>query len=164
MEQKTVSMRPLQFGDGAFLCSIFKDNAEYYQIFYDSETRESAWTERVSGFIEQKQICHYIIEANDAPIGWLSYIDAQSDVREIGILVIKKEFSGCGYGGASLSWLIEKSKKDRISTLLLSVNQDNVRAIKLYRKFGFEIVAEEIVPECNDAIDLAQYKMKRTLL
>ena len=34
----SITIRPLLQTDSAFLCSIFQDNAEYYEIFFDSET------------------------------------------------------------------------------------------------------------------------------
>ena len=122
--EETVTIRPLRQEDAAFLCSIFKDNKEYYDIFFDLEPTE----------------------------------------REIGILVIKKEHLHCGYGAESLLWLIEKSKADNVHRLLLYVNQDNARAIGVDKNFGFEIFAEEIIPQCNDAVNLAQYKMKLDLI
>lgn len=32
-----MKIRPLLQDDATFLCSIFKDNMEYYEIFFDSE-------------------------------------------------------------------------------------------------------------------------------
>lgn len=162
--EETITIRPLRQEDAAFLYSIFKDNMEYYYIFFDSETSVSKWENRVKRFIEQGQICHFIIEANNTAVGWLSYIDLELTEREIGILVIKKEHLHCGYGAKSLLWLIEKSKADNVRRLLLNVNQNNTRAIQFYKKFGFEIFAEEIIPQCNDAVNLAQYKMKLDLI
>lgn len=156
-------IRPLRFNDGTFLCSIFKDNQDYYDIFFDSETDPVEWQKRVNRFIQQSAIHHHIIETNNEPIGWLSFIDEEQDFLEIGILVIKAEHLGQGYGTKGLSWLIEKAKAARKLYLLLNVNQSNTRAIAFYRQFGFEICGEEIVPQCNDAVNLAQYKMKLTL-
>lgn len=161
--KSNISIRPLQSGDGAFLCSIFKDNRQYYQIFHDPEARVSAWEQRVNRFIQQDQINHCIITSDDTSVGWLSYYDAEADEREIGILVIKAEFLSLGYGAAALCWLIEKRRKEHKSSLVLNVNQDNKRAIRFYRQFGFVIIGQEIIPQCNDAIDLAQYKMKLDL-
>ena len=78
-------------------------------------------------------------------------------------MVIKKEYLRCGYGTVSFLQFIEMCKEDNIHTVLLSVNQDNERAIQFYKKFGFEIYAKEIIPQCNDVINLAQYKMKLDL-
>lgn len=83
-------VRSLQHGDAEFLCSIFKDNTEYYEIFYDSETNVREWEERVALFINQNKVSHFVIEEENNGVGWMSYLDISSKEREIGILVIKK--------------------------------------------------------------------------
>ena len=162
MKQNLI-MRPLQQNDAAFLCSIFADNAEYYQIFHDSETCVAQWEARVSRFIRQKEVAHYILQDGERKVGWLSFSDLSPEARELDILVICREYLRCGYGSAALSQLLEKCREEAVASIVLNVNQSNGRAIRFYEKFGFEICGEEIVPECNDAIDLAQYKMKLNL-
>ena len=157
-------IRSLQQEDSAFLCSLFKNNAEYYEIFFDSEDTLSGWNDRVKRFLNQKEVNHFVIEDNTNKIGWISFADTESAERELCILVIGKEYLRCQYGTRTLSWLIEKSKNEKMQSLLLNVNQNNTRAIQFYHRFGFEIVGEEIIPECNDAVDLAQYKMRLSLL
>ncbi len=160
---KKFNVRALKQEDAKFLCSIFKDNEEYYKIFFDSESNLLNWEKRVERFIKQNDIRHYIIESNNISIGWLSFSDEKSTTREVGIFVIDKENLHSGYGTQGLSWLIDKCKKDGIQAITLSVNQDNTRAIRFYQKFGFRIFDEEIIPYCNEATDVAQYKMKLVL-
>ena len=157
------TVRPLRQQDSAFLCSIFRNNEEYYQIFFDPEDDPTEWARRVKRFLTQNEVQHFIIEANGDPIGWISYADDENKARELCILVIHPAHLGAGYGAQALSWLIKKSRKDGRKELLLNVNQSNTRAIRFYQQFGFTIYAEEIVPECNDAVNLAQYKMKGIL-
>ncbi len=164
MNNNTIAIRPLKQDDATFLCSIFKDNVEYYEIFFDSESNIIEWNNRVKRCINQINVSHFIIEAKNKSVGWISYIDDETDVREIGILVINKENLHCGYGAKSLLWLIEKCKVDNIHLLLLNVNQNNTRAIQFYKRFGFEVYDEEIIPQCNEAVNLAQYKMRLSLV
>ena len=163
INETSITIRPLLQTDSAFLCSIFQDNAEYYEIFFDSETSLSEWNNRVMHFLNQCVVHHFIIEANGTAVGWISYTDTEQGERELCIFVISEEHLRCGYGSQSLSWLIEKSKTENMQNLLLNVNQSNSRAIQFYQKFGFEIYAEEIIPECNEAVNLAQYKMRLSL-
>lgn len=153
-------LRPLCQTDAEFLCSIFKDNSEYYNIFYDSESDVCEWEKRVEWFIKQEKIHHYIIENDGKRVGWFSFDDMEVGERGIGILVIKQDFLGNGYGASALTEFLDNCQKANIHTVFLSVNQDNVRAIRFYKDFGFEIYAEEVIPQCNEAINLAQYKMK----
>ena len=159
-----MNVRPLQQKDAEFLCSIFKDNEEYYEIFFDSANTLSEWNDRVEHFLGQTVVNHFIIEINDKRVGWISFADTEFAERELCILVISKEHLRCGYGTQGLSWLINKSRADNMQALLLNVNQSNNRAIQFYQHFGFEVVGEEIIPECNEAVNLAQYKMRLPLV
>lgn len=158
-------LRPLNKADAEFLCSIFKDNEEYYNIFFDSESEVSQWEKRIEFFLNNGRLYHYIIEDEKVPVGWFSYLDCPDEgEREVGILVIKKDFLYCGYGRKAFKEFFELCKADKIHTVFLSVNKDNDRAINFYKKFGFEIYAEEIIPQCNETINLEQYKMKLNLV
>ena len=159
-----MKIRPLRQADAPFLCSIFNDNIEYYEIFFDSCDSAEEWEKRVRCFLNQNVVRHFVMEADGEKIGWLSYLDTAPAERELGILVVIRENLGRGYGAESLSWLIEQSRADGMRNLLLNVNQSNTRAIRFYQKFGFKIFGEEIIPQCNEAVNLAQYNMKLSLL
>ena len=153
------TIRSLRAEDGAFLCSIFRNNRTYYEIFHDSADTVSEWNDRVARFLCQTDIRHLILEANHTAVGWMSYSDNDTRERELGILVIHPVHLGNGYGKSGLRWLLDRCRADGIERLLLNVNQTNTRAIRFYQKHGFQIYAEECIPECNDATDLLQYKM-----
>lgn len=157
-------LRPLNKADAEFLCSIFKNNEEYYNIFFDPETDVSQWERRIDFFLNNNGIHHFIIEEEKIPVGWFSYLDCPDQEREVGILVIKKDFLYCGYGKKTFEEFFEMCRADKVHTIFLSVNKDNERAIKFYKKFGFEIYSEEVIPQCNDGIDVEQYKMKLKLI
>lgn len=55
-----------------------------------------------------------------------------------GIAVSKKHW-GKGIGSLLIEKVINESKKNSISKITLKVNETNTRAIKLYKKYGFEI-------------------------
>ena len=157
-----IIFRPLQQGDGPFLCSIFRGNQEYYAIFHDPEDRTWAWEERVSRFLQQ-QVRHFILEAGQSGIGWLSCSDLSQTERELDILVLKREYLGRGYGTAALSGFLQQCREDGVRSVVLNVSKSNTRAIRFYDRFGFAVVAEQIIPECNDATDLVMYQMRLEL-
>lgn len=59
----------------------------------------------------------------------------------LGITVLKK-YWGEGIGGKLINHAIEYCKLNSIKKIELEVRIDNERAIKLYKKFGFEIEGE----------------------
>jgi len=66
-------------------------------------------------------------------------------VGTIGI-VIKKEYWGLQLGNSLMEYLIEWAKQNNITRKIqLTCNEDNTKAIRLYKKLGFEI--EGIIKE-----------------
>jgi ribosomal-protein-alanine N-acetyltransferase len=80
---------------------------------------------------------------NNIPIAY-GHIDYSQDENKywLGICILE-EYQGKGFGKAILSELINLSNKEKIDELYLSVDKDNINAISLYKKFGFEIIEEK---------------------
>lgn len=55
-------------------------------------------------------------------------------------MIVKKEYRGRGIGSEILAFLIEKAKSMGYSEMSLGVDKDNVAALSLYRKYGFDEV------------------------
>lgn len=55
-------------------------------------------------------------------------------------MIVKKEYRNRGIGSEILAFLIEKAKELGFSEMTIGVDKDNVNALKLYRKFGFDEV------------------------
>lgn len=56
---------------------------------------------------------------------------------ELSITVLK-EYWGCGIGSQLMQMLIDFAKESGLASIFLEVRSDNLRAISLYKKFGFE--------------------------
>ncbi|MBK1809802.1 GNAT family N-acetyltransferase [Clostridium sp. YIM B02505] len=62
--------------------------------------------------------------------------------KHVGILgiVVAKEFCGLGLGNKMIEYLIQWAKANKITKKIsLVTREDNIKAIKLYKKFGFEV-------------------------
>lgn len=82
---------------------------------------------------------------------------------EIGIAICK-EYWGLGIGNYMFSELIRIAKKLGIKQLELEVVSDNLRAIKLYEKFGFITVGEKPNSLClKDGTMLKEFSMIKEL-
>lgn len=55
-------------------------------------------------------------------------------------MIVKKEYRNRGIGSEVLSFLIEKAKSMNFQEMTIGVDKDNVGALHLYRKFGFNEV------------------------
>ncbi|MGL6175168.1 MAG: GNAT family N-acetyltransferase [Cellulosilyticaceae bacterium] len=153
-------LRKLDVSDAEFLCSIFADNKEYYDIFFDSETKVEKWEERIKHFLTHEEWKHYIVTNNsNQSVGWFAY-EQQANIRTLIIIVIKKEYCNKGYATNVMSMFIEDCKKCGVESVELNVNEDNSRAINFYKKFGYQVYDLEVIPESNDKKDNREYKMK----
>ena len=55
-------------------------------------------------------------------------------------LTVLSEYSGQGIGSSLMKELLDFSRQSGLRTVSLEVRADNVRAISLYRKFGFDLI------------------------
>lgn len=81
---------------------------------------------------------HIVYKAvvKDKTVGLISASSVQ-DESDIIVIAVLKEFRGQGIGSMLLEALIMELKNRNINKLFLDVNETNIPAIKLYKKFGF---------------------------
>lgn len=82
---------------------------------------------------------YIIAKLNNEIIGFAG-IKIVIDKADIMNIVTKKIYRNQGVGGMLLKSLISLSKKLNLTSLSLEVNENNLTAIHLYKKFGFEIL------------------------
>jgi ribosomal protein S18 acetylase RimI-like enzyme/sugar phosphate isomerase/epimerase len=78
---------------------------------------------------------------NSEAVGY-GHLDTEDNVVWLGI-VIRKEFQGKGLAKEIMRVLINKAHEKSIESIHLSVDNDNERAIKLYKSFGFEVLRKK---------------------
>jgi RimJ/RimL family protein N-acetyltransferase len=86
----------------------------------------------------------YSIKLNDHPIGYIVLMNIKSKIGRI-VIMIDEPFAGKGYGFQALTLLEKKAIKLGIEKLALEVRTDNIPAISLYKKFGFNLQYVEAV-------------------
>lgn len=82
-----------------------------------------------------------IIEENNILIGFIIY-SIIYERGEIVDIIIDDNFKGKGYGYKLLKKAIEIIDNTNVLNITLEVNKNNLSAINLYKKVGFEICAE----------------------
>lgn len=55
-------------------------------------------------------------------------------------MIVKKEYRSRGIGSEILAFLIDKAKSMGYSEMTIGVDKDNVNALHMYKKFGFDEV------------------------
>lgn len=79
----------------------------------------------------------YIIAKSENQVVGFAGIKIILDEAEIMNIVVRKDFRGYGLGTLLLKKLIEICKNKNISSIFLEVNDTNLIAKNLYKKFGF---------------------------
>ena len=74
---------------------------------------------------------------NNIPIGY-GHLDLDNNLIWLGIAIIENEINK-GYGNKIMNYLIYKARMLNIKKISLSVDKNNLGAIKLYNKLGFVI-------------------------
>lgn len=87
----------------------------------------------------QEECITKVIYNNDLMIGFLMYcIDTEDNEYWIYRFMIDKKYQSNGYGKKALYKLIEIIKKDKNhNKIFLGVHKDSIKAVKLYKSFGF---------------------------
>jgi ribosomal protein S18 acetylase RimI-like enzyme len=88
----------------------------------------------------------YCIKSNDLPIGYVVLLGIQSGVGRV-VIMIDEPFTNQGYGFQSLLLLEEEAIRLGVRKLTLEVRTDNIPAISLYKKLGFDAKYTEVVME-----------------
>lgn len=86
-----------------------------------------------AGYLRKRIGCIYMV-CEDSPVGVFSLLG-----ENFGDLYIHPEHQGKGYGKACIAFAMNKSTKLRLTVL-----SDNVKAIGLYEKMGFQFTGKAI--------------------
>ena len=80
-----------------------------------------------------------IVQRNKA-LGKITWDHVENGKISIGVFVVRSH-RGKGFGTALMAKALHKLKAEGIETIELGVDGNNLLALKLYRKFGFEVYA-----------------------
>lgn len=100
---------------------------------------------RFEDFIKNNQI--YVIREEEKIIGYVQFCIKEKQIHgmqyreilNIEAIAVDKEHRGKGAGTQLIKHVIDLGKKQNCTDLSLSVNEENVDAIKLYEKLGMRV-------------------------
>lgn len=113
-----------------------------FEIIKDrlQEEFDEFWTPGVLlSELKNENTKYIVLKENNNILGFAG-IWITPDTVELNNIVIKKDSRGKGYSKVLLEKLIEISKETSREIFTLEVSEENVVAINLYKKYGFENV------------------------
>ena len=123
---------------------INRENSEELASFIEDlgNERESFryFNSRGMEVLENHVFTFLLLHAN-IPVGY-GHLDEENNVIWLGILV-KRAYQGKGFAKEIMRVLIDKGKELGLRKIYLSVDNDNKKAINLYKLSGFELVTKE---------------------
>ena len=148
-----------------------------------SELATSIWSEHYIPIIGAKQVTYmlnkfqsekaiheqifknhfhyYGIYFNTLLIGYFSIRQEHSQLF-LSKIYILKNFRGQGYGENAINFIITYASQANCETIYLTVNKNNINAIKFYEKFEFK-KSESLVIDIGNGYIMDDFKMIRCL-
>lgn len=136
-----MQIKKLEPSDIDNLIEFGKRNIEEFKYFhphvFDKETLL-----HILGKIEKD--LYYVIIFNNLIIGYgmLRGMDEGYEIPSLGI-AIDKDYSGKGLGSLLMTFLETTAKLHKYTKMRLRVNEDNQKAISLYKKLGYNFTVSD---------------------
>ena len=96
------------------------------------------FSKRSTKILDQHKITLLIINENEIPVAY-GHLDCENEIIWLGNCVIEIE-KGKGWGQLMMRSLLNFARDKKINNIRLSVDNSNSGAIKLYQKFGFQLL------------------------
>lgn len=118
--------------------------SRYFQLQNISEQTHKNWLEKLKH--DPPDTIAFLIQYDNKFIGVTYFHSIDRIKRECnwGMYIYDTKIRGIGLGGKTLEMCLDYAKGQMgMDTIYLEVLNDNLRAISLYEKFGFEIICEK---------------------
>lgn len=118
----------------------------------ESELISNVSEESISSTIDSEVVSYFVLLDKNKVCGFLecSFIAPESELYEI---AISKEYQGKGYSKILMNFYLKLAKEKMCETIFLEVNNINMKAINLYKSYGFvEFGRRKNYYGSNDAI------------
>lgn len=112
--------------------------SKYVQVVakLESELISKISESAIESSMKNESIHYFVLIDGDDVCGFLqcSILEPESELYEIGI---DKKYQGKGYSKILMDYYLEFAKINSCDTIFLEVNNINIKAINLYKKYGF---------------------------
>lgn len=136
---KTVTLRPITLSDIDDIVRWRNSDAVRLNMYVQDILTAEQHLDYYKKQILTGKTKQFIILVDSFAIGTVYYKFLNKEQVELGIFIGEIEYIGKGFGRESFNKLLQESQKnEEIKRLLVKVNNSNIRAINLYRSFGFK--------------------------
>ncbi|MFC5215483.1 ribosomal protein S18-alanine N-acetyltransferase [Streptomyces coerulescens] len=105
----------------------------------DAWSRGMFWSELAHSRGPEATRRYVVAEASDRVVGYAGLASA-GDLADVQTIAVARDHWGTGLGGRLLTELLRAASDFECAEVMLECRVDNVRAQKLYERFGFEAI------------------------
>jgi RimJ/RimL family protein N-acetyltransferase len=153
-------IRPLLAGDAEGLLRFYQGLSEQTVHFYEpySEQSKQRMDEVVRRAVSGEDVARVLVTASGEIVGHAFLSDVNKPEPSFGI-GLADAWQGRGYGSRLMAAVVaEADARAHVDAVVLTVNKQNVRALKMYRMFGFDVCGECTHRQQNDSFRMRRPK------
>ena len=159
-----IAIRRAEPGDYELVCEVFADESAYSGTLQAPFPSKENWRKKLAENVEADYLLLAFVDgevAGHAGIHPVARSPRRAHVRMLG-MAVRQRFQGKGVGTALMEALVDLADQWLpVTRIELTVFTDNERAIRLYRKFGFEIEGTHKAYALRDGKYVDTYAMAR---
>jgi len=106
-------------------------------------------------------VLYFLMEMDSENIGYLA-IQPKRDELFLSKFYVKASHRYKGYGKEAVQFVEKLARERDLRTIVLTVNKNNVSAIKAYQKFGFRTVGS-LVQDIGSGFVMDDFKMEKSI-
>lgn len=104
---------------------------------------------------------YYLIYKDNIAVGYFG-LHIEKPQMTLSKLYLLKKYRGLGYGTKAMDFIIERAIELNLTKIILTVNRENRKTIKLYEKYGFSIT-KELVNKFDNGHVILDFEMTKTM-
>lgn len=153
-----MKIRKLKKSDAGYMLEWMHDKqvVEHLKKDFSKCTLEDCERFIDSSFDLLNDLHYAVVDDDDEYMGTVSLKNISDQRAELGI-VIRKCAMGKGYSKFGLIQIFSIAKENNIKYIYWCVDPDNIRAIRFYKKYGFEITKNISCAQGYSEEDLSHY-------
>lgn len=154
---KDIIIRKAKVGDESKVLDLVKEVLNSYGLELNP-TGEDLDVTDIPKYYTQNNGDFEVIEFKGSIIGSYGIYKIDSDTCELRKMYLKPNFQGLGLGNIMIENSFKIAKSLSYKRITLQTNSVLYKAIKLYKKYGFEELDEEVCERCDVAMskDISQ--------
>ena len=130
-------------------------NAQVDYMLEKFQSVEAIKTQIADGFE------YYLLLNDNTEAGYIS-IKKDSETLFLSKVYVLKSLRGLGIGKGAMKFIVAQALEKHCTSIMLTVNKNNVNSIKAYKKMGF-INQEDIVIDIGNGFVMDDYRMIKNI-